>query len=70
MKCEEVNYNYYVTVHDRSMEHMLSRVYNSEEGEYPSILWYSVTTLSRVHDLWSDIHMVEVSRFVVCGLAS
>ena len=35
--------------------------------EYPTTLWYCVTILSRVHDLWSDIHMLEVSRFVVCG---
>ena len=26
------------------------------EGEYTTSLWYCVTTLSRVHDLWSDIY--------------
>ena len=47
-----------------------ARVYNRKEGEYPTTLWYCVTTLSRVHDLWSDIHVLEVSQFVVCGHAS
>ena len=36
-----------------------TRVYNREEGEYPTTLWYCVKALSRVHDLWSDIHMLE-----------
>ena len=26
-----------------------------KEGEYPTSPWWCVTTLSRVHDLWSDI---------------
>ena len=48
----------------------IPRVYNRKKGEYPTTLWYCVTTLSRVHDLWSDIHMLEVSQFAVCGHAS
>ena len=47
---------------------IMTGVYN-RDSEYPNTLWYCVTTLSWVHDLWSDIHMLEVSRFVVCGHA-
>ena len=52
------------------METRASGIYNREEGEYPTTLWYCVTILSQVHDLWSDIHMFEVPQFVVCGHAS
>ena len=31
-----------------------------KEGEYPTSLWYCVTTHYRVHDLYNDIHMQSV----------
>ncbi len=37
-----------------------------KEGEYPTSLWYCVATLYQVHDLWSDIHMFEVSSLYGC----
>ena len=45
-----------------------SRVYNRKEGEYPTSLWYCVTTLYRVHDLSNDIH--KESGFTVCPSTS
>ena len=38
-------------------------------GKKESILLH-YGTVSRVHDLWSDIHMLEVSQIVVYGRAS
>ena len=38
-----------------------------KEGEYPTSLWYCVTTLYGGHDLCNDIH--EQSGFTICPTA-
>ena len=38
-----------------------------KEGEYPTSLWYCVTTLYGGHDLCNDIHTFEVPLLAICG---
>ena len=38
-----------------------------KDGEYPTSLWYCVTTLYGVHDLCNNIHMLEASVLAVSG---
>ena len=38
-----------------------------KEGEYPTSLWYCVTTLYGGHDLCNHIHKFEVSLLAVCS---
>ena len=48
---------------------LLSKEYIIEkEGEYPTSLWYCITTLYGVHDLCKNIHIQ--SGFTVCPTTS
>ena len=38
------------------------------EGEYPTTLWYCVTTLYGGHDLCNDIHKCEVWQFTLARM--